>query len=86
MNELECLLLASILLSWLVASMVLRREEHWQWCNHPTTVPAMCAANAQWRLGKFSQVAALLRSCTTRTDSSPCVVIGAFFDVKSHHY
>ena len=36
MNELECLLLAGILLSWLVASMVLRLVEHWQLVQSPT--------------------------------------------------
>jgi Fuc2NAc and GlcNAc transferase len=36
MNELEWFLLASILLSWLVASMVLRRAEHWQLVQSPT--------------------------------------------------
>ncbi len=35
MKELEWLLLASILLSWLVASMVLRRAEHWQLVQAP---------------------------------------------------
>jgi UDP-N-acetylmuramyl pentapeptide phosphotransferase/UDP-N-acetylglucosamine-1-phosphate transferase len=35
MKELEWLLLASILLSWLVASMVLRWAEHWQLVQSP---------------------------------------------------
>gem|GEM_PF-7063897 len=35
MNELEWLLLASILHSWLVASMVLRWAEHWQLVQSP---------------------------------------------------
>jgi hypothetical protein len=110
MNGLEWLLLASILLSWLVASMVLRwRADK---CHSPvhratgnanlgqhprTAMPSALYISAlndgvfrakvgKWGLGKFSQVAALLRFCTARTDFSPCIVIGAVFDVKFHHY